>query len=132
VMNAAAAAPTSTSASGELASEQGERTEPRRGRRGRRRGRRGGGGASRSMGPSEPGSSNAPPREESRPQPTDAGGNGAPPTEEVHVEPRESVAHFEPSTPAAAASSGQPARPFVVWSSGPADKPPGEDRGPHE
>jgi ribonuclease E len=132
VMNAAAAGPTSTSASGELASEQAERTEPRRGRRGRRRGRRGGGGASRSMGPSEPGSSTAPPREESRPQPPTAGGNGAPPAEEVHVEPRESVAHFEPSTPPPAASSGQPARPFVVWSSGPADKPPGEDRGPHE
>src|SRR5450755_923925 len=132
VINAAAAGPTATSASGELASEQGERTEPRRGRRGRRRGRRGGGGASRSIGPSEPGGSNAPPREESRPQPTNAGGNGTPPTEEVHVEPRESVAHFEPATPPAAASSGQPARPFVVWSSGPADKPPGEDRGPHE
>jgi ribonuclease E len=133
VMNAAAAAPTATSASGELASEQAERIEPRRGRRGRRRGRRGGGGASRSMGPSaEPGSSTAPPREESRPQPPNAGGNGAPTAEEVHVEPRESVAHFEPSTPPAAASSVQPPRPFVVWSSGPADKPPGEDRGPHE
>jgi ribonuclease E len=127
---AAPAAP--APASGELANEPGERTEPRRGRRGRRRGRRGGGGASRSLGASDSGNSNAPAREESSPQQTNTGGNGVRPTEDVHVEPRESVAHFEPSVPPAAAPAGQPARPFVVWSSGPSDKPTGEDRGPQE
>jgi ribonuclease E len=131
-MNPSVASPASAPASGEFTNEQGERTEPRRGRRGRRRGRRGGGGASRSAGASDTGNSNAPPREESRPQQGNAGGNGSRAMEEVHVEPRESVAHFEPSGPAAAPSAGQPARPFVVWSSGPADKPTDEDRGPQE
>jgi hypothetical protein len=130
-VNAAAAAPSSGPASGDPTTEQGDRSEPRRGRRGRRRGRRGGGG-SRSMGASESGTSNAPARDESRPQPTNEGANGARPAEEAHAEPRESVAHFEPSAPHAAASAGQPARPFVVWSSAPTDKPPGEDRGPQD
>jgi len=47
-------------------------------------------------------------------------------------EPRETIAHFEPSVPPAAPGASQPARPFVVWSSGPAEKIPGEDRGPDE
>ena len=109
-MNPSAAPPASAPASGEFTNEQGERTEPRRGRRGRRRGRRGGGGSSRSTGASDAGNSNAPPREESRPQQGNAGGNGSRPTEEVHVEPRESVAHFEPSVPAGCA---------IRWATGP-------------
>jgi ribonuclease E len=123
----AAATPAAMPANGEPASGEADRTEPRRGRRGRRRGRRGGGG-SRSMGASDPANSNAPARDEARPPPDD--GNGARPSEDAHAEPRESVAHFEPAAPAAA--PGQPARPFVVWSSAPTDKSTGEDRGPQE
>ena len=127
----AATAPAAAPAGAEPASEPGDRTEPRRGRRGRRRGRRGGGG-SRSMGSPDAGNTNAPPREDLRPQQTAEGGNGARPTEVAHVEPRETIAHFEPSVPAAATPPGQPARPFVVWSSAPVDKPAGDDREPHE
>jgi len=127
----AATAPAAAPAGADLTSEPADRTEPRRGRRGRRRGRRGGGG-SRSTGASDAGNTNAPPREELRPQHTNEGGNGARPAEVAHVEPRETIAHFEPSAPAAAAPPGQPARPFVVWSSAPADKPTGDDREPHE
>jgi hypothetical protein len=84
------------------------------------------------MNAADAGNANAPSREESHPQQNSSDGNGARSVEVAHVEPRESVAHFEPATPQAPTSNGQPARPFVVWSSGPADKPPGEDRGPQE
>ena len=132
VASALAASPAAPGA--ELASDQSERGEPRRGRRGRRRGRRGGGGgAGRSMGPSELGSSGgpAPAREDSRPQPAASEGNGGRPVESA-PEPRETIAHFEPSVPPAAPGAAQPVRPFVVWSSGPAEKAPGGDRGPDE
>ena len=120
---------------GTLAADQAERSEPRRGRRGRRRGRRGGGGSSRSMGPVDSANSNnsnagPPPREESRPPEPSQGNNGGRTSEEVHAEPRDTSAHFEPAAPPA--TSAPPARPFVVWSSGPAEKPPGDDREPRE
>jgi ribonuclease E len=121
----------SLSAGGESPSDQVERSEPRRGRRGRRRGRRGGGGAGRSVGPADAGNSSgmAPGREESRPQPaTPPAGNGGRP-EEAIPEPRETIAHFEPSVPPAPSAGSQPTRPFVVWSSGPAEKIAGDDRG---
>jgi hypothetical protein len=73
----------------------------------------------------------APPREDSRPQQLPLAGNGGR-SEEVAPEPRETIAHFEPSVPPAAPGTSQPARPFVVWSSGPAEKAPGENRGPDE
>jgi len=113
--------------------DQAERVEPRRGRRGRRRGRRGGGGGARNMSLSEGGNSGAasgPPREDPRPQQATPGGNGGRPEEAV-PEARETIAHFEPSVPPAAPGASQSARPFVVWSSGPAEKTPGE-RGPDE
>jgi ribonuclease E len=123
----------SASPGAESPADQGERSEPRRGRRGRRRGRRGGGGASRGMAVTEPGSSSgiAPTRDELQPQQAGPGDNGGRP-EEAAPEARESVAHFEPSVPPVAPGAPQPARPFVVWSSGPAVKSPGEDRGPDE
>jgi ribonuclease E len=125
-----------------LPSDQAERSEPRRGRRGRRRGRRGG--AARS-----PGVADAAPvgldgeRDEGRSPPAVADNNGgqtqdaAPPPEareSVAREPvaRETLAHFEPSVPPANPASSQGARPFVVWSSGPADKPAADDRGIEE
>jgi ribonuclease E len=123
----------------EAPSEPSERSEPRRGRRGRRRGRRGGGGAGRGMGIPDTGNSGGvpPAREDSRPQQAAPAGNGGRP-EEAPPEPREpppareTIAHFEPSVPPAPAGTSQPARPFVVWSSGPAEKIPGGDRGPEE
>jgi ribonuclease E len=131
---AASALPASPASQGnEPPSDPTERSEPRRGRRGRRRGRRGGGGAGRGIGISDPGNSGgaAPVREDSRPQPAASGGNGERP-EEAMPEPRETIAHFEPSVPPAAPGAAQPARPFVVWSSGPPEKTPGGDRGPDE
>ena len=128
------ALPTSPASSGaESPADQTERSEPRRGRRGRRRGRRGGGGAARSVGVPESGNSGgtAPPREDTRPQQAAPEGNGGR-HEEPMPEPRETIAHFEPSLPPAAPGASQPARPFVVWSSGPAEKIPGGDRGPDE
>jgi ribonuclease E len=123
---------------GEPPLDQGDRGEPRRGRRGRRRGRRGGGGggggSSRGLGGPESGNSGGTggTRDDSRPQQANPSNNGGRPAEDAPPEPRESIAHFEPSGPAAAPGAAQPARPFVVWSSGPADKPPGGDRGPEE
>jgi ribonuclease E len=117
-------------------SDQPERSEPRRGRRGRRRGRRGGGGGGRSVGLSDGGNSgggNGPPREDSRPQQqATPGGNGGRPEEALPEAARETIAHFEPSVPPAVSGVSQSARPFVVWSSGPAEKTPGDDRGPEE
>jgi len=84
------------------------------------------------MNAGEPGNASAAPHEESHPQQSNADANAARPLEAAHVEPRESVAHFEPAGPPAPTSNGQPVRPFVVWSSGPAEKAPGEDRGPQE
>ena len=133
---ASAVAPAAAAPAGvELPSDQVDRMEPRRGRRGRRRGRRGGGGAARGMGvavadttnPSSPGSA----RDDSRPPQIPPPGNGAR-SDEAMPEPRETIAHFEPSVPPPAPGASQPGRPFVVWSSGPAEKDPGEDRGPDE
>ena len=136
---AASALPASPASQGtEAPSDLPERSEPRRGRRGRRRGRRGGGGAGRGMSMSDPGNSGgaAPARDESRPPPAASGGNGGRPEEAMAEprmpEPRETIAHFEPSVPPAPPGAAQPARPFVVWSSGPAEKAPGGDRGPDE
>jgi len=76
------------------------------------------------------GAASGPPREDPRPQQATPGGNGGRPEEAV-PEARETIAHFEPSVPPAAPGASQSARPFVVWSSGPAEKTPGE-RGPDE
>jgi ribonuclease E len=126
---------TAASAGAELPADPIERSEPRRGRRGRRRGRRGGGGAARAMGGAASDAANSSgmgaAREDSRPPQAAPGGNGGG-TEEVMPEPRETIAHFEPSVPPAAPGASQAARPFVVWSSGPAEKTPEEDRGPDE
>jgi hypothetical protein len=87
------------------------------------------------MGATDAGNSGGgtPEREDSRPQQLPLTGNGGR-SEEAAPEPREreTIAHFEPSVPPAAAGPSQAARPFVVWSSGPADKGPGENRGPEE
>src|ERR1700733_3019669 len=125
-----AAAPTGA----EMPSAPSDPSEPRRGRRGRRRGRRGGGGgASRGAGGQDSGNSGAPPapREDSAPGQAAPPGNGGR-LEETMPEPRETIAHFEPSVPPSPPGASQPARPFVVWSSGPAEKIPGGDRGPDE
>jgi len=119
---------------GALAADQAERSEPRRGRRGRRRGRRGGGGASRGMGGSiDSGNANAagPAREESRPPETSQSSNGGQASEAPYSEPRDTSAHFEPGAPPAPPAAAAAPRPFVVWSSGPAEKPP-DDREPRE
>ena len=106
-----------------------------RGRRGRRRGRRGGGGGMREQvpggAPAEAGES----RRESAPEgsgagPSEGGGNGhvsqEPLPRQYHAEPREAaheLAHFEPA-PRPEGPGGEH-KPYVVWSSAPAEKPPG-------
>jgi ribonuclease E len=131
-----------TFASTMLPSDQAERSEPRRGRRGRRRGRRGG--AARGMGTadSNAGSANAA-RDEAGPPPTGSDNSNGGQSQEAAPEPRESVprepvaretvAHFEPSPPPANPAGTAPStRPFVVWSSGPGEKPVADDRGQDE
>ena len=83
------------------------------------------------MGASDTGNpgGSTPAREES--PPSSGGGNGGR-SAEAFPETRETIAHFEPSVPPAAPGAATSARPFVVWSSAPAEKPPAEDRGPDE
>jgi len=105
-----------------------------RGRRGRRRGRRGGGGG----GTREQVAGGAPaeaglPGRESVPEvsgPGEVAGNGhnaqEPLPRQYHAEPREAVhelAHFEPAPRPEGA--GAEHKPYVVWSSAPAEKLPG-------
>ena len=132
-----------TGPAGEARGERGERSG--RGRRGRRRGRRGGGGSRQGtagMGAQEGG-------ENASSQSADSAGfdsgdaheGPAPqaerepaPVREYHSEPRESssaqthlpLAHFEPA-PRAEPAGGE-AKPYVVWSSAPADKGPTRDQ----
>ncbi len=124
-----------------LPSDQAERSEPRRGRRGRRRGRRGG--AARGMGSADANTSgtNAA-RDEAAPPPALPANNGGQSQEALPeardnaprepAAPRETLAHFEPSVPPASPSATQSARPFVVWSSAPGEKPAADDRGQDE
>jgi ribonuclease E len=129
-----------TFASTMLPSDQAERSEPRRGRRGRRRGRRGG--TARSPEVADAGAAGTTgERDEGRPSQAPPDNHGAqapeaPPEarESATREPvaRETLAHFEPSVPPASPAPSQGARPFVVWSSGPAEKPTADDRGLEE
>jgi ribonuclease E len=133
-------APPATGAAGDPRGERGERSG--RGRRGRRRGRRGGGGSRQGNagmaapeggenagfpGADSAGSESNGSHEGAAPQ-----GEGEPaPVREYHSEPRESsssqthlpLAHFEPA-PRVEPAGGE-AKPYVVWSSAPADKGPG-------
>jgi ribonuclease E len=119
---------------------RGERSG--RGRRGRRRGRRGGGGGGRE--PSSASNPNAAPETRefadapapaSAPEASGNGHHGASETaREYHAEPREvthEVTHFEPA-PRPDTGSTAEQKPYVVWSSVPADKPSGGGRGPEE
>ncbi len=105
-----------------------------RGRRGRRRGRRGGGGGGAREpvpggGPAEagqPGRESSP--DASGPGPNEGGGNGhgsqEPLPRQYHAEPREAaheLAHFEPAPRPEGAGAEKP---YVVWSSAPAEKLP--------
>ena len=149
------APPAASGAAGESRQERGERSG--RGRRGRRRGRRGGGGGAREaalagapveggmpahesagefQAPSGAHESSAA-RNGSADAPTGSYERAAAPPREYHAQPREAgpahepapLAHFEPSPrPEGAAAEDKP---YVVWSSAPVDKAPG-DRGPEE
>ena len=106
-----------------------------RGRRGRRRGRRGGGGGMPRAGPGRRTRGGRGARRESAPEvsgpgPSEGSGNGhgsqEPLPRQYHAEPREAaheLAHFEPA-PRPEGPGGEH-KPYVVWSSAPAEKPPG-------
>jgi ribonuclease E len=119
-----------------LPSDQAERSEPRRGRRGRRRGRRGGASRNGAGGTDANAGSVNGGREEPRLQeasaddsaPSQAASQSNDSAPRESEAPRETVAHFEPAPPAASSAAPPAARPFVVWSSGPGEKPAPEDR----
>ena len=140
------AAPGTAAPGGEPRHERGERGG--RGRRGRRRGRRGGGGGGSRDAAAGGNAGNTAPQDFGGDggAPANEGNNGshgapdlperAPPPREYHAEPRDSgpahdsapLAHFEP-TPRPEGSPEN--KPYVVWSSAPAEKPAGT-RGPDE
>ena len=143
----AGAEPASPGQPGEGRSERGEgRGRRRRGRRGRR------GGGAREGAPSQrPAEASAAESTPALPAAEPASGNGshesaAPVPErapgepdgarEYHAEPREpnvspeTIAHFEPSPKPE--SGAAPSKPYVVWSSAPADKDTDGSRGPEE
>jgi len=139
-----AEATTGAPATGAGPQTEGARTERSgRGRRGRRRGRRGGGGGTRE--PALGGAPGAPAMREagaeaaaaaSAPEGNGNGHHNVPePAREYHAEPREvthEVAHFEPA-PRPEGGGTAEHKPYVVWSSVPADKPSGGGgRGPEE
>jgi ribonuclease E len=149
-------------ASGEQRQPGGERSGERRGRRRGRRGRHGGGGAGRegaareaggplgsavaaaeNAAPDSAGASNgaheqhhapAPPRETLAAQEPRESHEPREPREvsSRHEEPAKPLAHFEP-TPPTEGSASRETKPYVVWSSAPADRTAsGTGRGPEE
>jgi ribonuclease E len=136
-------APPGSNATGE---PRGERSG--RGRRGRRRGRRGGGGSrqgSSGLASQEGGEDQGPPSADSAGNDNNGSYEGSAPAaerepapvREYHSEPRDSsssssqahlpLAHFEPA-PRVEPAGGE-VKPYVVWSSAPADKgPAGRDQ----